>query len=119
MAGAKEGHNVICSNVQTGPDTIRYPDVVVDRGPPNAAAMTASNPTLIVEVSSPGTAVFDYGDKLREYEDLRASTRLSRSSPRLRSLRFTDGKKTESGPRKSSRKLTSPFHFRRWARPSR
>jgi hypothetical protein len=32
--------------------------------------MTASNPTLIVEVSSPGTAVFDYGDKLREYQDL-------------------------------------------------
>lgn len=94
MAGAKEGHNVICSNVltafvpagkkkgcrttssdtavQTGPDTIRYPDVVVDCGPPNAAAMTASNPTLIVEVSSPGTAVFDYGDKLREYQDLKS-----------------------------------------------
>jgi Sigma-70, region 4 len=48
-----------------------------------------------------------------------ASTRLSRSSPRLRSLRFTDDKKTESGPRKSSRNLTSPFPFRRWASPSR
>jgi hypothetical protein len=34
--------------------------------------MTASNPTLIVEVSSPGTAVFDYGDKLREYQDLKS-----------------------------------------------
>jgi len=90
MAGAKEGHNVICSNVltafvpagkqkgcrttssatavQTGPGTIRYPDVVVDRGPPNAAAITASIPTIIVEVSSPGTAVFDYGAKLREYQ---------------------------------------------------
>jgi Uma2 family endonuclease len=86
MAGAKEGHNVICSNVQTafvpagkqkgcrttssdtavqtGPDTVRYPDVVVDCGPPNAAAMIASKPTIIVEVSSPGTAVFDYGAKL-------------------------------------------------------
>jgi Uma2 family endonuclease len=90
MAGAKEGHNVICSNVQTafvpagkqkgcrttssdtavqtGPDTVRYPDVVVDCGPPNAAAMIASKPTIIVEVSSPGTAVFDYGAKLREYQ---------------------------------------------------
>ncbi|MEH2488483.1 Uma2 family endonuclease [Bradyrhizobium sp. AZCC 2230] len=90
MAGAKEGHNVICSNVQTafvpagkqkgcrttssdtavqtGPDTVRYPDVVVDCGPPNAAAMTASRPAIIVEVSSPGTAVFDYGAKLREYQ---------------------------------------------------
>ena len=92
MAGAKEGHNVICSNVltalvpagkrrgcrttsgdtavQTGPDTIRYPDVVVDCGAPNAAAMTASKPAVIVEVSSPGTAVFDYGAKLREYQNV-------------------------------------------------
>ncbi|MDE5444397.1 hypothetical protein GWG65_23690 [Bradyrhizobium sp. CSA207] len=90
IAGGKEGHNVICSNVQTafvpagkkkgcrttssdtavqtGPDTVRYPDVVVDCGPPNAATMTASRPTIIVEVSSPGTAVFDYGAKLREYQ---------------------------------------------------
>jgi len=90
MAGAKEGHNVICSNVQTaivpagkragcrttsgdtavqtGPETIRYPDVVVDCGPPNAASLLASHPTILVEVSSPGTAVFDYGAKLREYQ---------------------------------------------------
>ena len=94
MAGAKEGHNVIRSNVQTalvpagkrkgcrttssdtavqtGPDTIRYPDVVVDCGPPDAAAMTTSKPTMIVEVSSPGTAVFDYGAKLREYQGLKS-----------------------------------------------
>jgi Uma2 family endonuclease len=90
VAGATEGHNVICSNVQTalvpagkrkgcrttskdmavqtGPDTVRYPDVVVDGGPPNPASMTASKPTIIVEVSSPGTAIFDYGTKLREYQ---------------------------------------------------
>ena len=90
MAGAKQGHNVICSNVltalvpaakrngcratasdtalQTGPDTVRYPDVVVDCGPPNPAALTASGPTIVVEVSSPGAAVFDYGAKLREYQ---------------------------------------------------
>ena len=70
MAGAKEGHNVICSNVQTafvpagkrkgcrttssntavrtGPDTVRYPDVVVDCGPPDATALTASRPTIVV-----------------------------------------------------------------------
>ncbi|MGY4480147.1 Uma2 family endonuclease [Bradyrhizobium sp. USDA 3364] len=90
VAGANEGHNVICSNVQTafvpagkrkgcrttsndtavrtGPDSVRYPDVVVDRGPANASAMTASTPTIIVDVSSPGTAVFDYGAKLQEYQ---------------------------------------------------
>jgi Uma2 family endonuclease len=92
MAGAKEGHNVICSNVltalvpagkrsgcrttssdtavQTGLDTIRYPDVVVDCGPPNASALTASKPTLVVEISSPGTAVFDHAAKLLEYQGL-------------------------------------------------
>jgi Uma2 family endonuclease len=92
MAGAKEGHNVICSNVltalvpagkrngcrttssdtavQTGPDTIRYPDVVVDCGPANASALTASKPTLVVEISSPGTAVFDHAAKLLEYQAL-------------------------------------------------
>jgi Uma2 family endonuclease len=92
MAGAKEGHNVICSNVlvavapagkksggrttssdtavQTGPDTVRYPDVVVDCGPPDPSAKTASRPTVIVEVTSPGTSFVDYGDKLREYQKL-------------------------------------------------
>ena len=74
MARAKEGHNIIRSNVlafvpagkqrgcratsintavQTGPDTIRYRDVVVDCGPRNAQAMTASKPMIVVEVSVP------------------------------------------------------------------
>lgn len=92
MAGAKEGHNVICSNVlvaiapagkksgcrttssdtavQTGPDTVRYPDIVVDCGPPDPSAKMASRPTVIVEVTSPGTSFVDYGDKLREYQRL-------------------------------------------------
>lgn len=92
MAGAKQGHNVIGSNVQTalvpagkksgcrttssdtgiqtGPNTVRYPDVVIDCGPPNPLATTASHPTVVVEVSSPGTAVFDYGAKLREYQSI-------------------------------------------------
>ncbi|WP_158670141.1 Uma2 family endonuclease [Bradyrhizobium guangdongense] len=89
FAGATEGHNVIWSNVltvlvpsgkrkgcrttssaavQTGPDTVRHSDVVVDCGPPNAMALTASWPTIVVEVSSSGTAVFDYDAKLREYQ---------------------------------------------------
>ena len=92
MAGAKQGHNVICSNVltalvpaakrkgcratssdtalQTGPDTVRYPDVVVDCGPADPGALRASRPVLVVEVSSAGTAVFDYGAKLREYQNV-------------------------------------------------
>src|SRR5258708_22599851 len=90
MARAKQGHNVIRSNVlaafvpagkhrgcratsvntavQTGPDTIRYPDVVVDRGPRNAEAMTASKPVIVVEGFAPGTTpVVDYSAKLQEY----------------------------------------------------
>jgi Uma2 family endonuclease len=92
IPGARQGHNVIRSNVltaflpagkrkgcratsvntgvQTGPATIRYPDVVVDCGPPDAAAMKASKPTIIVEISSPGTPVADYGVKLREYQSV-------------------------------------------------
>jgi Uma2 family endonuclease len=92
MARAKEGHNVIRSNVlaafvpagkqkgcratsintavQTGPDTIRYPDVVVDCGPRNAEAMTASKPVIVVEVLAPGTAAVDYSAKLREYRSV-------------------------------------------------
>jgi Uma2 family endonuclease len=90
--GAKQGHNVICSNVQaafvpagkrkgyrttssntavrTGPHTVRYPDIVVDGGPRNAAALTASRPAIVVEVSSSGSAVFEYDVKLREYQGL-------------------------------------------------
>jgi Uma2 family endonuclease len=93
MARAKQGHNVIRSNVlaafvpagkqrgcratsvntavQTGPDTIRYPDVVVDCGPLNALAMTASKPVIVVEVFAPGTTpVFDYSAKLQEYRSV-------------------------------------------------
>ena len=91
VVGAKEGHNVICSNiqtvlvpagkrkgcrttssaaVQTGPDTIRYSDVVVDCGLPNAMSLKAFWPTIVVEVSSSSTAVFDYGAKLREFQDV-------------------------------------------------
>ena len=92
MDGAKEAHNVICSNVQTalvpagkrkgcrttssntavrtGPDTVRYPDIVVDGGPPDATALTASRPAIVVKVSSSGTAVFEYDVKLREYQGL-------------------------------------------------
>jgi Uma2 family endonuclease len=92
VARAKQGHNVIRSNVlaafvtavkqkacratsvntavQTGPDTIRYPDVVVDCGPRNPLAMTATKPKIVVEVFAPSTAVSDYSAKLREYRNV-------------------------------------------------
>lgn len=71
-SGKKSGCRTTSSDtaVQTGPDTVRYPDVVVDCGPPDPSAKTASRPTFIVEVTSPGTSFVDYGDKLREYQRL-------------------------------------------------
>jgi Uma2 family endonuclease len=90
MAGAKQGHNVVVTNivasvgpqaksggcrttssdtaVQTLASTIRYPDIVVDCGPPDPDATVAENPTLVVEVSSPGTSLVDTTDKLDEYQ---------------------------------------------------
>ncbi|MGE7371055.1 Uma2 family endonuclease [Neorhizobium sp. NPDC001467] len=91
MAGAKQGHNVVVSNivsslgpqskaggcrttssdtaVQTLASTIRYPDIVVDCGPPDPDAVVAESPTLVVEVSSPGTSSVDTTDKLDEYRE--------------------------------------------------
>lgn len=90
MAGAKQGHNVVVTNVasflnpqakrggcrttssdtavQTLAGTIRYPDIVVDCGPPDPDATVAENPKLVVEVSSPGTTLVDTTDKLDEYQ---------------------------------------------------
>ncbi|MBC8129772.1 MAG: Uma2 family endonuclease, partial [Rhizobiaceae bacterium] len=96
MAGARQSHNVVTSNlvvalspsakrqgcrttssdtaVGTGPRSIRFPDVVVDCGPSDPTAVKASRPTLVVEVASPGTSAIDTTDKLDEYqahEDIR------------------------------------------------
>ncbi|MGJ3263594.1 MAG: Uma2 family endonuclease [Salinarimonas sp.] len=94
MAGAKQSHNVVASNilvalapaakrrgcrttasdtaVRTGPANVRFPDVVVDCGPPNSSAREAAHPTLVVEVASPGTLVVDLTDKLDEYRRVAA-----------------------------------------------
>ena len=91
MAGAKQGRNVVVANIVSslGPQsksggcrttssntairtlasTIRYPDIVVDCGPPDPDAMVAESPTLVVEVSSPGTSSVDTTDKLDEYRE--------------------------------------------------
>lgn len=90
MAGAKQAHNVVTSKiaaalasqakrrgcrttssdtaVRTGPASVRFPDVVVDGGPRDPSAMEATQPTLVIEVSSPGTSTVDATDKLDEYQ---------------------------------------------------
>lgn len=90
MMGARQGHNVVTTNivvalapsakgrgcrttssdtaVVTGTFGVRYPDVVVDCGPPDPSTKAAARPTMVVEVSSPATSPVDLTDKLDEYQ---------------------------------------------------
>jgi Uma2 family endonuclease len=53
--------------LDAGPNTLRFPDVVVDRAGGRGSDLTASAPALLVEVLSPSTARFDLGDKAAEF----------------------------------------------------
>ena len=90
MAGSRQCHNVATTNivlalapsaktkgcrttlsdtaVRTGQCGVRYPDVVVDCGPPDPSAKAAARPTVVVEVSPPGTLAIDLTDKIDEYQ---------------------------------------------------
>lgn len=92
MAGGSRAHNTIVVNltsalkaalkgkpckpytsdfkVRTGPDSYRYPDVLVDCGRPNPLDQFAEQPTVLVEVLSPSTEWFDETDKLDEYRSI-------------------------------------------------
>lgn len=93
MTGASWTHNVICLNTGASLNSQlknkgctavvgdvrlkveskvshRYPDIMVVCGDPNFVddrTDTISNPTLIMEVLSPSTALIDLNDKLHEY----------------------------------------------------
>ena len=56
--------------LDAGPETLRYPDIVVDRAGGGAKDTTATAPALLVEVLSPSTAATDLGDKAAEYLQL-------------------------------------------------
>ena len=60
--------------VKTGPKgTYFYPDVVVFCGDPefeDNVFDTLLNPTLVIEVLSPSTEVFDRGEKFAQYQEL-------------------------------------------------
>jgi Uma2 family endonuclease len=71
--------------LDAGPDTVRYPDIVVDRVGGGARDYTASAPVLLAEVLSPSTAAIDLGDKAAEYlrlPSLRAYLVLSQDEPK-------------------------------------
>src|ERR1700681_4578186 len=88
MIGASRNHGIIVGNLlylvkaqldasawkviadfglDTGPKTLRYPDIVVDRAGGRGRDFTATQPTLLAEVLSPSTANLDLGDKAAEY----------------------------------------------------
>jgi Uma2 family endonuclease len=53
--------------LDVGPDTLRYPDIIVDRAGGAGGEYTAASPVLVVEVLSPTTAAVDLGQKATEY----------------------------------------------------
>jgi Uma2 family endonuclease len=88
MVGASRNHGIIVMNLatliksqldaqhwnviaefglDTGPRTLRYPDIVVDQAGGRARDLTATAPVLLAEVLSPSTASMDLGDKAAEY----------------------------------------------------
>jgi len=88
MPGVSRSHGLIVSNLvgalrerldlrqgaviaefglDAGADTLRYPDIVVDRAGGDSKDYTATAPVLIIEVLSPSTAAIDLGDKAAEY----------------------------------------------------
>jgi Uma2 family endonuclease len=56
--------------LDAGPDTLRYPDIVVDHAGGGGKDYTATAPALLAEVLSPSTAEIDLGDKAAEYLQL-------------------------------------------------
>ncbi|UZK69109.1 Uma2 family endonuclease [Sphingomonas sp. S1-29] len=82
--------------VQTGTQTIRYPDVAVYCGDPgrpaNDGKKLLGDPMLIVEVLSSSTASYDQSVKLAEYRELPGTTDILLVDPqqeRVRHVRRT------------------------------
>jgi Uma2 family endonuclease len=53
--------------VRVGPDSVRYPNVVVDVADGALNDLSATSPALIAEVLSPSSVTNDLGDKAAEY----------------------------------------------------
>jgi Uma2 family endonuclease len=50
-----------------GPETLRYPDILVDRAGGNPGDYVANEPVLAIEILSPSSTAVDLGDKVSEY----------------------------------------------------
>ena len=53
--------------IETGEDSVRFADIMVEPAGGPGDGMTAVDALLLVEVLSPSTAATDFGDKVREY----------------------------------------------------
>jgi Uma2 family endonuclease len=94
--------------LDTGPETLRYPDIVVFPAGSPGKSYTTSTPVLLVEVLSPSNAEVDFGDKAAEYLELQsllAYIVLSQDEPKAwmwsrmsASAQFASGPKVISGP---------------------
>jgi Uma2 family endonuclease len=56
--------------LETGPDTLRYPDIVVFPAGSPDKSYTTRTPVLLAEVLSPSGEAIDLGDKAAEYLEL-------------------------------------------------
>jgi Uma2 family endonuclease len=56
--------------LDTGPETLRYPDIVVYPAGGSNNRYTTTTPILLAEVLSPSNAETDFGDKAAEYLEL-------------------------------------------------
>ncbi len=89
MGGGTGNHDIICNNLRrelgnqlrgkacrvNGPDfkvhagqNGRYPDALIDCGPPPGTTLYAQKPIAVFEVLSASTAWIDQGLKLRDYD---------------------------------------------------
>jgi len=91
--------------LDAGPETLRYPDIVVDRAGGGAKDHTATAPVLLAEVLSPSSVEIDLGDKAAEYlqiPSLLAYIVLSQDEPKAwvwarAATHFTPGPQVISG----------------------
>ena len=53
--------------VDVGPDTLRYPDILVEDAGGDPKSFTTASPVFVAEVLAPSTTTVDLGDKAAEY----------------------------------------------------
>jgi Uma2 family endonuclease len=70
MLDRKQWAVIMEFGLDTGPETLRYPDLVVYPASGSGKSYTTSTPVLLAEVLSPSNAQVDFGDKAAEYLEL-------------------------------------------------